>query len=233
MTSESNQTYKCRYCQKDFRRESTLAAHLCEPKRRHEQQNETGVQFGYKAYLQFYEYSQGSAKLKSYEDFATSPYYNAFVKFGRYCVNIRAINFSSFTNWLLKNNKKLDYWCKDSLYDEWLTDYLKRENPQDALERAMKEMQEYADDHPDLKNGYRDYFKYGNANRICHHIVTGRISPWVLFNSSTGVDFLEKLDETQIGIIIKYIDPDHWQKKFVDYLADTEWCKDILNKAGL
>ena len=155
MTSESNQTYKCRYCQKDFRRESTLAAHLCEPKRRHEQQNETGVQFGYKAYLQFYEYSQGSAKLKSYEDFATSPYYNAFVKFGRYCVNIRAINFSSFTNWLLKNNKKLDYWCKDSLYDEWLTDYLKRENPQDALERAMKEMQEYADDHPDLKNGYK------------------------------------------------------------------------------
>ena len=158
-TNESSQTYKCRYCDKTFRRESTLAAHLCEPKRRHQQQTETGVQWAYKAYIRFYEITQGSAKLKTYDDFATSPYYNAFVKFGRYCVSIRAINFVSFTDWLLKNNKKLDYWCKDSLYEEWLFDYLRRENPQDSLERALKEMQEYADTHPDLKNGFRDYFR--------------------------------------------------------------------------
>jgi hypothetical protein len=233
MTSESSQTYKCKYCNKEFRRESTLAAHLCEPKRRHQQQSETGVQWGYKAYLRFFEFSQGSAKLKTYDDFSSSPYYNAFVKFGRYSVSIRCINFTSFTDWLLKNNKKLDYWCKDSLYDEWLYEYLKKEQPQDALERALKEMQEYADTRPDLKNGYRDYFKYANANRICQHICSGRISPWVIFNSSTGVEFLERLDETQIGIIIKYIDPDFWQKKFIDYVADTEWVKDILQKAGL
>ena len=30
MTNESNQTYKCRYCDKEFRKESTLTAHLCE-----------------------------------------------------------------------------------------------------------------------------------------------------------------------------------------------------------
>ena len=233
MTSESKLTYKCRYCDKNFRRESTLVAHSCEQKRRHQQQNETGVQWGYKAYIRFYEITQGSAKLKTYDDFATSPYYLAFVKFGRHCVAIRCINFNSFTDWILKNNKKLDYWCKDSLYEEWMFEYLKRESPQDALERALKEMQEYADSNTDLKNGYRDYFKYGNGNRICHHIVSGRISPWVIFNCSTGVEFLERLDETQIGTIIRYIDPDFWQKKFVDYIADTEWTKDILQKAGL
>lgn len=233
MTSESSQTYKCRYCDKDFRRESTLAAHSCEQKRRHQQQAETGVQWGYKAYLRFYEFSQGSAKLKTYDDFARSPYYLAFVKFGRYCVSIRAINFVSFTDWLLKNNKKLDYWCKDSQYEEWMFEYLKRESPQDALERALKEMQEYAETRPDLKNGFNDYFRYGNANRICLHITMGRISPWVIFNCASGVEFLERLDETQIQSIIRYIDPDFWQKKFVDYLADAEWTKDILQKAGL
>jgi hypothetical protein len=233
MTSESKLTYKCKYCGKDFRRESTLTAHLCEQKRRAQQQNETGVQFGYKAYLQFYESTQGSAKFKSYETFADSPYYNAFVKYGRYCVSIRAINFLSFTSWLLKNNKKLDYWCKDSLYEEWMLDYLKKENPQDALERALKEMQQYAELHPELKNGYTDYFRYANSNRICHHIITGRISPWVVFNCATGVSFLERLDEYQIGSIIKFIDPEFWQKKFVDYVADTEWSKEILKSAGL
>lgn len=232
-TVESKPSYKCRYCDKGFAKESTLTAHLCEQKRRWQQEKETGVQFGLRAYLRFYEFSQGSAKLKSYEDFAASPYYNAFVKFGRYCQNIRCINFINFADWLLKNNKKLDYWCKDSLYTEWMMDYLKREATQDALERALKEMQEYADAHPELRNGFTDYFRYGNHNRIIHHVTTGRISPWIIYNCSSGVDFLDSLTEDQVAIILPYIDPDVWQRKFRDYLADTEWVKDILEKAGL
>jgi hypothetical protein len=233
MTSESNQTYKCRYCEKEFRKESTLTAHLCEQKRRWQQEKDTGVQLGLRAYLRFYEVTQGSAKLKAYEDFVASPYYNAFVKYGRYLVGIRAINTTSFTDWLLKNNKKLDYWCKDSLYEEWMYEYLRREAVQDALERALKEMQEYADTHPELKNGFVEYFKFGNTNRIMHHIVAGRISPWILYNCASGVEFLESLNEEQIVFIIRWIDPEFWQRKFQDYLADTEWVKDILTKAGL
>ena len=225
--------FKCRYCEKEFSKESTLAVHLCEPKRRWQQEKETGVQLGLKAYLRFYEVTQGSAKLKSYEDFAKSPYYNAFVKFGRHCQAIRCINFVNFLDWLLKNNKKIDNWCRDSLYTEWLPDYLKLEAVQDALERALKEMQTYAEDHPDLRNGFVDYFRYGNSNRVCHHIATGRISPWIVFNCVSGVEFLEGLSEEQVGMIIAWIDPDHWQRKFKDYLADTEWVKDILQKAGL
>jgi hypothetical protein len=229
----SSPTYKCKYCEKEFRKESTLAAHMCESKRRWQQEKETGVQLGLRAYLRFYEVTQGSAKLKSYEDFAKSPYYNAFVKFGRHCQAIRCINFANYVDWLLKNNKKLDYWCKDSMYEEWLPEYLKKEAVQDALERALKEMQDYADTHPDLRNGFMDYFKYGNSNRVVHHIATGRISPWVVYNCATGVEFLESITEEQVSIILPWIDPDHWQRKFKDYLADTEWVKDILQKAGL
>lgn len=232
-TSESSQTYKCRYCGKEFRKESTLAAHACEQKRRHQQQNETGVQFGFRSYLRFYEVTQGSAKLKTYEDFANSPYYNAFVKYGRYCVSIRCINTNSFTEWLLKNNKKLDYWCKDSLYEEWLLEYLRRENYADALERGIKEMQEYADNNPDLKNGLADYFRYGNTNRICHHICTGRITPWIIYNCASGVECLDTLNETQLEMIVPWIDPDFWSKKFKDYSADKLHTEEILRAAGL
>ena len=225
--------YNCKYCEKPFRKETTLLAHLCEAKRRHNQRDETGVQWGLKAYLRFYEYTQGSARLKCYEDFATSPYYNAFVKFGRHCVGIRCINFVAFTDWLLKANKKLDNWCSDRLYTEWLPEYLKREATQDALERALKEMTEYATTHPELKNGFTDYFRYGNTNRVCYHINTGRISPWIIYNCVSGIEFLETLNEEQIQIILSSIDPDYWQQKFKDYLADAEWVKDILQKAGL
>lgn len=229
----TEQTYKCRYCEKSFRRESTLAAHVCEPKRRWQQEKEVPVQLGLKAYLRFYEITQGSAKLKSYEDFVVSPYYNAFVKFGRYCQSIRCINFANFLEWLLRNNKKIDYWCSDKLYVEWMAEYLKKEAVQDALERALNEMQNYADDHPELKNGFSDYFRYGNGNRVVHHITTGRISPWIVYNCTSGVEFLEGLSEEQVEIVMPWIDPDHWQRKFKDYLSDTEWVKDILGKANL
>lgn len=232
-TNESSPTYKCRYCDKLFRKETTLASHLCEQKRRAQQQNETGVQFGYRAYNQFYQSTQSSTRSKSYEDFAASPYYSAFIKYGRYCVAIRAINFTSFTTWLLKNNKKLDYWCKDSLYEQWMLDYLKKEMPQDAMERAIKEMTEYAEAHPELKNGFNDYFRYANVNRICHHIASGRISPWVIFNCDSGVACLERMDEEQIAMILPYIDPDTWQQKLKDYAEESQWCKDILKAAGL
>lgn len=228
-----HQSFKCRYCDKDFRRESTLSAHLCEQKRRWQQEQETGVQFGLRAYLRFYEYTQGSAKLKSYANFVTSPYYGAFVKFGRYCQSIRCINFVSFLDYLLKHNKKIDNWCSDRLYEEWLLTYLNKEAVQDALERSLREMEEYAETHPELKNGFADYFRYGNGNRIMHHITTGRISPWILYNCASGVEYLDGLREDQIQIVLPWINPEIWQQKFRDYMADVEWVKDILEKARL
>jgi hypothetical protein len=225
--------YSCKYCKKEFKKESTLAAHLCEPKRRHQQQNETGVQLGFKAYLRFYELTQGSAKLKTYEDFVASPYYMAFVKFGRYLVAIRCINTGSFIDWLLKNNKKIDYWTKEAFYLEWMREYLKKENVKDALERALKEMQDLADDDSKLNGEFNNYFRQANANRICQHIANGRISPWIVFNCASGVEFLETLNEEQLSMIIEWIDPDYWQRKFTDYMADTEWTKHILKQAGL
>jgi hypothetical protein len=224
---------KCRYCDKSFRKESTLAAHLCEPKRRWQQEKEVGVQLGLKAYLRFYEITQGSAKLKSYADFVTSAYYNAFVKWGRHMVGIRGVNPTAFLEWLLKNNKKIDHWLKDEFYSTYLHEYLRREAVQDALERALKEMQNYADEHHELKNGFVDYFRYGNSNRICYHISTGRISPWIVYNCESGIAFLETLNEEQLGMIMPWIDPDYWQRRFRDYVADTEWVKDILVKAML
>jgi len=233
MTNQLKPSYKCKYCEKEFRKESTLAAHLCEEKRRWQQEKETGVQFGLQAYLRFYELTQGSAKMKTYADFVKSPYYRAFVKFGRHMVGIRAVNPRMFIDYVIRENKKLDHWCHDKIYLEYLRGYMRKEAVQDALERALKEMQDYADELGEFKNGFSDYFRFGNANRICHHIANGRISPWIVYNCTSGVDFLDGLNEEQIGIILPWIDPDFWQQRFRDYVADAEWVKTILKDAAL
>lgn len=225
--------YICKYCNKSYSKESTLTAHMCEPKRRHQSQNEFPVQLGFKAYIRFYELTQGSAKLKSYDDFAASPYYLAFVKYGRHAHAVRCVNFTSFTDWLLKNNKKLDHWCKEEFYLQWLSEYLRKEAVQDALERALKEMQDCADNDKKLQANFNNYFRLGAGNRIVHHIQNGRISPWIVYNCDSGIDWLGTLNEEQIELVMPWIDPDFWQRRFKDYVADTEWVKDILAKAGL
>jgi hypothetical protein len=225
--------FTCRYCNKSFVKESTLTSHLCEKKRRYQQEKEIAVQWGLQSYLLFYNTTQVSTKTKNYDDFVESPYYTAFVKFGRYCVDIKCVNFVSFANWLLKNNKKLDYWCSDTLYEEWLLDYLRKESVQDALERSFKEMNEYAINNPELKNGYTDYFRYGNVNRILHNISNGRISPWAIFNCKSGVEFIETLNEDQLQLILQWINPDFWNKKFKDSQEDVQWTRTVLAAAGL
>jgi hypothetical protein len=221
--------YQCRYCKKDFVKETTLAVHVCEPKRRHQEKDERGVQLGYQAYIKFYEVTQGSAKLKTFDDFAESSFYRAFVKFGRYCVAIKAINPARFTEWLIRQNKKIDYWCKDSIYTEYLLDYLKLENVSDALARAIEFSMDWAE-----KSGHpaQDCLRYGNSNAMAYAVTTGRISAWVLYNSESGLKFLSNLDATQVAMVWPYIDSEVWQKKFSDYMADQEYARDILKKAG-
>lgn len=221
--------YECRYCKKSFVRESSLAVHVCEQKKRYQSQTETGVQIGLNAYLLFYEQSQGSARQKTFDDFATSPYYRAFVKFGQYCVSIQAINIPQFTKWLLKNNKKIDFWCRDSVYGEYLSEHLLVENPWDAVKRAIEQSIKWSE-----KNSTpaHDYLRYGNDNALCFAVSTGRISAWVLYNCKSGQEFLARLNNEQIGLIWSFIDADFWKSKFKDHPEQVDQIKNILAEAN-
>jgi len=228
-TATTKTDFTCRYCEKSFHKETTLAVHVCEQKRRWQEQDEVGVQLGLQAYLRFYEITQGSAKLKTFDDFARSPYYRAFVKFGRYCVAIRAINVARFIEWLIKNNKKIDHWNKDSIYSEYIAQHIRAESITDALSRAIEHSLTWEEEtgHPS-----KDYLRYANSNAVCYAITTGRISPWIIYNCEAGQTFMNNLNQEQINIIWPMIDPDFWQRKFQDYLADQEYVKAMLVKAG-
>lgn len=224
--------YQCQYCKKTFVKESTLTSHVCERKRRFQQQHEIGVQWGFQAYNIFYKSTQ-SNRDKSYEEFVDSSYYTAFVRFGRHAHSVHCPNFVNYTRWLLKNNKKLDKWTSESLYSEWLQEYLRRENVNDALERSLQFIIDYTHDHADIRNGYRDYFRLVNENRICYHITTGRISAWIVYHSQSGQEFLNRLNDDQVATIIDYIDPGYWQSLFKDHGDSVQFAQNVLRLASL
>jgi len=222
-------TYQCNYCKKVFVKETSIEAHMCEKKRRHTSQHEPGIRMGFQAFVRFYQIAQGTGKVKTFDDFVDSAYYKAFAKFGRYCVDTKAIQPARFVEWLLKQHKKIDTWCSDRVYTEYLLYYLTVEAVDDALARAI----EYSIDwNEKTLHPAHDCLRYGNTNAICYAITTGRISPWVIYNCESGQKFLSTLTPDQLSMIWSYINSDVWQRKFSDNIKDRAYAQEILTKAG-
>ena len=74
--------------------------------------------------------------------------------------------------------------------------------------------------------------RYGNHNTIIHAITSGKVSPWVIYNSESGQKFLEDITAEQRAMIWAYIDPDVWTKKFREDPANRIEAQELLKQAG-
>lgn len=221
--------FSCEFCNRSFQRETTLMKHLCENKRRWQDKDQPGNRIGFQAWVEFYKKNTASKKPKTYVDFTKSAYYIAFVKFGHYCVDIKCINVVRYADWLLKNQIKIDSWCSDKNYTTFLIDYLKTEDAMDAIARSIETTMVIAKD-SGIKT--KDCMRYANRNKLAYAVTTGKISPWMLYQSESGVDFLSNLDESQQKMIIDYINPEQWAIKFRRNTEMVTQVKELLNAAG-
>jgi len=221
--------FGCEFCKREFLRESTIMKHMCETKDRYLNKDKQGNRIGFQAWVQFYKKNTASKKQKTYEEFIKSAYYIAFVKFGNYCVNVNTINVSRFVDWLLKNQIKIDNWCSDTTYTKYLTEYIRVEDAFDAIHRSVQTSIDWAE-----KDNIqpRDYLRYGNPNRICQLITVGKISPWMLYCSESGIKFLETLKPDQLKMVNDYINPEQWALKFHKNEELKRQIADTLRIAG-
>lgn len=225
-----NLDYKCEYCGKFFAKEKTLVVHICEQKRRHLSKTEKHVQAGLLTYQRFYDITQKGKSQKSFDDFASSPYYTAFVKFGSFLSNTNPIDPERFIDFVIKSGVKLDHWCREELYDTYIIDLIKKEPADGAIQRSIKTMMDWAD-----KNNaaWEHYFAYVNLNRAAHDIKEGLISPWLILNTKSGKEMLQRMNDEQLEIIGAVIDPQYWMRKFKSLPADIELIKDVIREAKI
>lgn len=223
-------SFKCEYCGKEFVKEKTLFVHVCEQKRRHMSKNEKHVQAGLMTYQKFYEFTQKGKNQKTFEDFASSPYYSAFVKFGSFLVNTAPIYPELFVEYVVKSGVKLDHWCRDALYETYIADLIKKEPADGAIQRTIKTMMDWADEN---SAAWEHYFQYVNLNRATHDIKEGLISPWVLLNCKGGKDMLRRMNDEQLEIVGPMIDPQFWMRRFQALPADFELIKDVIKEAKI
>jgi hypothetical protein len=224
------QPFNCVHCSKSFMKEKTLIAHMCEQKRRVLQKDEKRVQTGFFAYNRFYQLTQAAKKQKPYSDFCKSAYYNAFVKFGSFINNVNPLYPERFIDYVIKSGVKLDHWCRDELYDKYLTELVKIEPVESAVQRSLQYMMEWGDEN---NANFAHYFNYVSVNRAVHNIRDGKISPWMVMNSAGGVDLLKKFSNEQLELVNQTLDIPFWIKKIRDNPADVALVKEVCKEAGI
>tara|TARA_E500000331_G_scaffold323565_1_gene339247 strand:+ start:3142 stop:3831 length:690 start_codon:yes stop_codon:yes gene_type:complete len=228
--SSSKKPYVCEYCGTGYTRETTLAVHMCQPKRRALQKNEKRVQLGLYAFNQFYKLSAGAKKQKTYEDFCKSPYYNAFVKFGSFVNNVRPLYPEKYVDYVVTSGVKLDHWCREEMYEKYALGLIKKEGVQTALERSIITMMEWADENNSIWN---HYFNYVSLNRAIYHIKDGKVSPWLILNCKSGKQMMSKFNDEQLEIIYNVMDPQHWARRFQKQVSDVETVKEVVKESNL
>ncbi len=192
--------------------------------------NERHVQMGLLTYQKFYEITQNAKRAKTFEEFASSPYYTAFIKFGSFMVNTAPIYPERFIEFVIRSGIKLDHWCRDELYDQYVRELIKIEPADGAVQRTITSMMDWAETN---NSTWEHYFLYVNLNRATHDIKEGLISPWILLNTKSGKDLLRNMNDEQLSIVGPVIDPQFWMKKFKNSPADTELVKALVKEANI
>ena len=228
-TPVTKSEFTCDFCNKSFQREMTMMKHICEPKRRWQDKDLVGNRIGFQTWLEFYTKNSTSKKKRTYIDFTKSAYYLVFVRFANYCVSIKAVNIARYTNWLINNKVKIDSWSSDTVYNRFLIEYLKDEDPFDAIARSIENTIELA---KEAGIETKDCLRYINRNRLVNYIINGKISPWMLYHSESGIELIEDLDESQQRIIMDYINPERWAVKFKRDSDIVRQVKELLKSGG-
>lgn len=202
---------------------------MCETKHRWLDKDKVGNRLGFQSFVQFYKKHSSAKNTKTYDEFIRSPYYSAFVKFGSYCADANVVNVSRFVDWLLAEQISIDNWTSDKVYTKFLIEYLRKEDAFDAIHRSVETTIKLAENENIQSH---DLLRYGNINKICYQVTLGKISPWMLYQSNSGIQFLDTLNPDHAKLIIDYIDPEQWALKFKREPDLVRQIKEVLTLGG-
>jgi hypothetical protein len=222
--------YECFFCKKEFKREGTFLKHLCEKKRRFTDRELPHVRLGYLAYQKFYKFNY--RREINIDHFNNSQYYNAFVKFGKYMIDVNAIDPMEFIQFLIEKGASIpvDRWATDAVYETYVRMRTMKESPETAAERTILLMQQWA---IESGNDYKDFFRLIPTPLAVHWIRSGRISPWMLYATQSGQELLGRLDNEQVAIVSQYIDPAIWTKRIKLFEKEINSLAKILEEVGI
>jgi len=228
-----NRPHFCTWCQKQFAKETTLVSHSCEPRRRNDAQHNPDVKLGYASYLLFNEFTTPKNTLrqhKSYQEFCASRHYGEFVRFGGWLIEQQVQEIETYVRWLLKEKVDFKKWSDVNAYKSFLSELLHDETPEMGLQRSLKTVQKWTEEQ---NQSLQDFWKLVSTNLATQWISQGKISPWMLYNCNSAVEFLERCNSEQLGIIQTVAPVKKWKVRLLRHKQQAELIKSVLTEAGM
>lgn len=227
---KKDDTYKCSYCDKIYKTEKPFLNHICKQKRRYFEKDTKPARLAFAAYVKFNEVHYRGRTLPTYEKFMQSNLYEAFLRFGKYIVDINALSPSDFIDHMVRSQIPIDNWCRDSEYEKYVGNLAMKESPDRALERTCLLMREWA-----LKEGRdsSDFFRMISPMLATSWIRSGRISPWVLLNCDSGVALIDQLTDEQMMVTASALNIKMWKGKFSRNMEEVLDIRAALKESGM
>lgn len=203
---------------------------MCVKKQRHLDKDSVASRMGLELFRRFYELNTATKNAKTIDEFINSRYYIAFIKFARRLMDLRPVDQSRFVDYVFRNGIKDRDWCKDKVYESYIVDLLSKEPASRGLERSINTMNEWGE-----KYGlpFNEFFIHVAPAEATHLVKMGKISPWVLYLSTTSDHLWDRLSDEQADIISSVINPKIWKAKFELKKDDCSFTRGILQDAGI
>ena len=204
--------WKCDYCGKSFEKENTFMDHRCQVKERIEELKTPIGQAAYAFYCQWMKLYK--RKPPSIETFASSRFYRAFINFVEYINTINMPNVDLFVQLMAEKDISPLLWRRDQCY----TLYLQKFDNGDPLEQvaAAIETMMYFSERDEVP--IKEVLTHLGCRAVMELIRLRKMTPWILFCTEAGADFMKSLDEEDLSELAKLINAAYWS----DILASNE-----------
>jgi hypothetical protein len=224
------EVYRCSYCDKTYKLEKPFLNHICAQKKRYFEKDTKAARLAFATFTKFHEVHYRGRVPPTYEKFMQSSLYEAFLRFGKYILDIDAISPPDYIDYMVRSQVPIDRWCRDSEYEKYVGQLAMKETPVRALERTCLLMQEWAvKEQRDSANFFREI----SPTRAAMWVRSGRISPWVLLNCESGVDLIGRFNDEQMVMIAGALNTKMWKGKFQRHPDEVRDLRSALEATGL
>ncbi len=225
------ESFRCKFCFKSFKRERTLAVHMCQQKHRFNTKDELPSRVAYEVFCVFYGTcmpGQIYGEAPPLKKFISSPEYNGFYTFGKYLAELKLPidQQRDFIKFVMQQGVKIKDWTKSFVLEEFIKLYSLKEDPKRAVESVILLAEAWSNEN---NRHWTEFFDKVSPSMATHFIITGRISPWIIYGTNAGQRMVDKLNERELELVVNHINVNTWKHKLKKYPASLNELEIIDN----
>jgi hypothetical protein len=70
-------------------------------------------------------------------------------------------------------------------------------------------------------------------NRAVYDIKNGNVTPWIILNTASGKEMVQKMNDEQLDMIAPAFDVPFWVRRFREIPGDVALVKEICKEVGI